>query len=63
MSDIKEQSIIKVKVGEIVCPYCSAIQGGFFSDYDPRGEQLECEDCGEFFKVSNNPDIEFGYFG
>lgn len=57
MKTLTEMQTTEVKVK---CPYCGEIEEGFFGD--PRGEEFECEKCGERYKIHSDADIEFYFY-
>lgn len=46
---------VKATVSGVDCPHCDSYIMGFVGD--PRGETIECEDCGKSFVIENDVDL------
>lgn len=55
-SSMKEVTELKVKDYELDCPHCGGTEEGFVGDC--RGEVINCDSCGEDYKVSEHSDFE-----
>ena len=53
---MKVATSMRVLEVEIDCPYCGATQSGFLGN--PQGNEFECDECEETYKVHSEADPE-----
>ena len=49
-------TIIEARDVVVICPNCKGRLEGFIGD--PRGHEVECDYCGDTFKIHADADIE-----
>lgn len=56
MGKILEVAELKVVEYKLNCPYCGELEEGFYGDC--RGQGVECDSCGEEYKIHSEADFE-----